>query len=94
MILNAYSLFDRKALTYSPPFFQATHGLATRLVSDLALDPNTTVGRHPADFVLYHVGRWDDSGVGLSPISPLVHVVDVLSLLPKPVDTPLFKETC
>ena len=53
MKMNAYSIFDTKALQYHLPFFQPQDGAAVRMLMDLVNDPNTTVGRHPADFVLY-----------------------------------------
>lgn len=82
MMLKAYSLFDNKALQYHPPFFASTHGAASRMVADLVQDSNTTVGRHPADYILYCIGEYDDSKGLMSPYSPLVHVVDAISLVP------------
>lgn len=76
MILQAYSIFDRKALQYHPPFYASTDGQAVRNFSDLANDPNTTVGRHPSDYVLYCVGCYNDANGFLEPFSPLRHVMD------------------
>lgn len=89
MLLNAYSLYDAKALTYSPPFYASAHGQAVRLVLDLAQDSNTTVGRHPADFTLYCIGQFNDAVGGLLPADTREHIADVLSLLPR-APTPLF----
>lgn len=81
MMQRAYSVFDNKALIYSPPFFTSTNGSAVRMLEDLANDPNTQVGRHPGDFVLYCVGHYDDSNAALTPYAPLEHVVDAIALL-------------
>lgn len=81
MIVHSYSLYDRKALSYSPPFFMASDGLALRALHDLVLDTSTTVGRHPSDFVLYRVGRWNDETGALEPLSPLQHVMDATAVL-------------
>lgn len=81
MKLNAYTLFDSKALTYHPPFFTHTDGAAVRMVGDLVADPNTSVGRHPADYVLYFVGTYDDSNGQLWPEQPLRHVMDAVALV-------------
>lgn len=81
MITNAYAIFDNKALIYNVPWFQPTHGAATRLLADLVNDMGTTIGRHPGDYVLYQVGTWDDSKGVLTPISPLVHVMDAIALV-------------
>ncbi|UDN67749.1 nonstructural protein [robinz microvirus RP_107] len=87
MVLHGYSIFDRKAMVYHAPFFAVSDGSASRSVADLASDTNTTVGRHPGDYVLYRVGGWDDAAGILLPIVPIVHVVDALSLVPaRPAD--------
>lgn len=90
MILNAYSIYDRKTCMYHVPFFSPTHGAATRLVADLAADTNTSVGRHPGDYVVFHVGYYDDAKAELLAVSPLHHVVDVQSLLNPPAGADLF----
>lgn len=91
MLLKAYSIYDRKALQYHPPFYATTDGSATRSFADLANDPNTNVGRHPADYVLFCVGTFSDEKAELVPISPVLHVADATALL-KLNPTPLFPE--
>lgn len=83
MLLNAYTLHDTKAASYSPPFFAAAHGLATRMVMELASDTSTTVGRHPADFTLYCVGRFDTESGQVLP-GERQHISDVVALVPRP----------
>ena len=90
MITNAYSLFDRKALIYSQPFYAPNDSVAMRTVGDACADPNTNLGRHPGDYVLFFVGSFDDQKGALVPLSPLVHIVDVLTLVPAPSPAPLF----
>lgn len=81
MILHAYTIYDRKALQYHSPFFAVADGAALRSFMDLANDPNTTVGRHPADFILYRCGGFDDVTGGLLPVPVLDHVSDALPLV-------------
>lgn len=88
MKLNAYTVFDTKALQYHPPFFASTDGAAVRSLQDLANDPNTTVGRHPSDYVLYCAGTYDDSRGLLEPETPLRHVMDAVALVA--LQPPLF----
>lgn len=83
MKLRCYSIYDRKALQYHPPFFASTDGSALRSVTDLVTDTNTSVGRHPGDYVLFYVGEYDDQVGAMIPVSPLVHVLDVLALVPQ-----------
>lgn len=81
MKLNAYTLYDNKALQYHPPFFASTDGAAVRSLSDLVSDLNTGPGRHPGDYVLYFVGTYDDSNGQLWPEQPLRHVMDAAALV-------------
>lgn len=81
-IVNAYTIYDRKALTYSPPFFQVADGAAVRMFQDLVGDTNTNVGRHPGDFVLFRCGAYDDSNGSLLPVTALQHLVDAAALVP------------
>lgn len=82
MKTNAYSLFDSKTLVYSAPFFTVTDGAAVRMLTDLVGDPNSGPGRHPRDYVLYMIGTYDDAKGTMLPMSPLVHVVDAIAVVP------------
>lgn len=81
MILNAYSIFDRKSLQYYPPFFASTDGAAVRSLGDMANDTNNAIGLHPTDYVLYCIGTYSDSNGSLEPESPLRHVMDAIALV-------------
>lgn len=81
MQLKAYSIYDRKTLTYTTPFFQPTDGSATRMLKELVDDINTFVGKHPNDYVMFFIGTYDDQLGLLIPQAPLVHVVDAQSLV-------------
>lgn len=92
MIVNAYTIFDTKSLVYSNPFYAPTHGAAVRIVQDAANDLNTSLGRHPADFVVYCVARYNDASGMFEPVDPREHVIDVAALIHhKPVGD-LFKQ--
>lgn len=81
MRLRAYTLYDVKSVQHHAPFYAPTDGAAIRLVSDLANDLNTIVGRHPSDHVLYYVGEWDDEKGIFHPVEIKVHVRDVITLV-------------
>lgn len=82
MKLNVYTLFDTKARIFNTPFFAHTDGVARRMCADLAADLNTTVGRHPGDYVLYCLGTYDDT-LGKFVLKEVRdHVVDIVSLVP------------
>lgn len=81
MILRAYSIFDRKALSYHPPYYAGTDGQAVRTLSDVVADTNSMLSRHPNDFVLFHVGDFDDQKGSFKPVSPIVHIIDAIALV-------------
>lgn len=88
MVLRFFSIYDRKALIFMPPFHALTDAAAVRAVHDAMADPQTSLHRHPDDFVLFAVGEFDDgSGVYTSEI-PVRHVVDVASIAPKAASQP------
>lgn len=84
MMLNAYSIYDVKALQWHPPFYVSTDAAAARLLADVVHDPNTLIGRHPTDHVLYCVGTFNDASGELQPISPRRHVADAAAFVPLP----------
>lgn len=86
MRIHAYSLYDVKSLTYSPPFFAVSDGVAVRMLADLVSDLNTSVGRHPKDYTLYRVGEFDDANGELLPTVPRDHVTDAVALVRKQSD--------
>lgn len=83
MNLNAYTVFDRKSGVYHAPYFAVSDGAAVRSFADLANDPQTQVGRHPGDYVLYRIGEFDDASGLLSGWVQITHVTDAIVLLVK-----------
>lgn len=81
MILKAYTIHDSKALQYHSPWFAVSDGAALRIVSDLANDLSTMIGRHPRDYTLWLCGTYDDATGLFTPVQPLVHVMDVVALV-------------
>lgn len=81
MIISAYSIYDIKALTYSNPFFAPNHGAAMRIVQDAANDMNTSLARHPNDYIVYHIGHYDTDIGQMTPLDARQHVCDVITLV-------------
>jgi len=80
MLMKVFSLHDLKAGTFMQPFFFPSVGQAVRAVLDLATDMGTLVARHPEDFVLYHLGDWDDLSARFADGHPS-HIATVVSIL-------------
>lgn len=92
MITRAYSIFDTKSLIFGTPWFQPTDGAATRMVEDLVNDPQTRIHAHPADYVLYCIGSYDDARGRMEPCDPLIHIIDAVALVRRDIELqqPLF----
>lgn len=83
MIVKVFSLLDTKTGIYNLPWFMVHTGMAIRTIIDLAADPNTTIARHPADFVLVDLGTFDDA-TGQCDTRSHQHLGTVASFLPLP----------
>lgn len=60
MILKTFAVFDIKAQIFSAPFFLGTTGEAVRAFKDGANDKSTAIGRHPEDYQLKCLGKFDN----------------------------------
>ena len=67
MRLMVYTIYDTAAKAYMRPFFLQSDGQAIRSFSDLALDADHEVGRHPEDYSLYRIGFFDDNTAEIFP---------------------------
>lgn len=65
MTLKVFAVYDSKALCYGVPFFMPSVGAAVRAFGDLACDPQSSVSKHPTDYILFEVGEFNDSTAGL-----------------------------
>lgn len=81
MLLSAYSIYDVKAAIFHPPFFVTNNAVAERTFSNVALDPGTSVGQHPEDYILFRVGTWDDSTGRIESVIPPEHVTSAAQLV-------------
>lgn len=67
----AFAVYDSKAQMFHAPFFVHAPGIALRSFSDIANDPNSMIGKHPADFHLSQIGEYDEAkGV----MVPMLHI--------------------
>ena len=62
MKTKMYSIFDKQACYYCPPFFAKTDGEAQRLVYDAVVyGEENMLRKYPTDFSLCLIGSFDDS---------------------------------
>lgn len=70
MLTKVFSVYDSKSLSYGVPFFMPSVGAAVRAFSDLSNDQSSIVCKHPSDFILFHIGDFDDNKGILSSLVP------------------------
>lgn len=58
-MIKAFSVRDKKAEGFLPPFFRETYGLGERFFKDALDDEKNPMGKHREDFSLYEVGQFD-----------------------------------
>lgn len=61
MKTEAYSIYDSKSKTYTPPFFMRQRGEAIRAFTQTANDPSSNINKFPEDYSLFHIGFYDDN---------------------------------
>lgn len=81
MILQAFSVFDTKGKAFNLPFFQPVAGLAVRQLTEMTADSKSLLAKYPEDFILYHVGSFDDATAVFTSMSPVVLVTHVKDLV-------------
>lgn len=65
--MKMFSVFDRQAMAFLPPFHARAHGQAVRMFMDAVNTKDHDFNKHPEDYELHYVGHFDDqNGVYLS----------------------------
>lgn len=60
MIIQQYSIRDLKIGLFNRPFAEANNLTAIRAFKSLVDDPQTLMGKYPADFELWQVGSFNE----------------------------------
>lgn len=59
MIQKVFGIWDVKSLTFGQPYFMLTVPAAIRAFSDLSNDPQSSINKHPTDYILFEIGSYD-----------------------------------
>jgi len=60
MKLKAFTIYDSKIQSYSPPFFMKHVGEAERAFVDVASNGQSQIFKSPQDFSLIYIGEFDE----------------------------------
>ena len=80
-MLDAYTVYDKKARSYARPFFTDNDEVAIRMFLDAAKDEGSVFYLHPEDFVLYCIGHFDEQSGLINGFEAIVHVSDLVNLM-------------
>lgn len=61
MILEMYSVFDKKTGAFTPPQMFRARGEAIRSFSDAVGDGNSPFSKHAEDYAFAYIGSFDDN---------------------------------
>jgi hypothetical protein len=90
MNLEIFSVFDRKAKAFIPPFFLPNRNMALRVFTDSVNDPEHQFHAHPEDYSLFHLGDFDqESGLidSFSSIDLVANAMNVVNSNPPVTST-------
>ena len=57
--LKVYSIHDVASKAYAQPFTQQADGEAARTFTDIAIDPQSKIGKFPKDYTLWRIGTFE-----------------------------------
>lgn len=102
MILNLYSLYDKKAEVFEAPRVYRTTAEALRAVYGAYLAGDNNLATFPDDYVLFIIGTFEDTTcmidtndlglVKLGTVTKIVHMANREKEKPKDEKTELFRE--
>lgn len=85
--LRVMSAFDGKLGVFNPPQYFQHLGQALRAWEEVCNNPQSMMCKHPADFVLYEIGTFDEDKGVFSNHSPHMLVQSALEAVRKPQES-------
>jgi heterodisulfide reductase subunit A-like polyferredoxin len=67
MILNIYTIYDTATGAYLRPFYAQSDGQAMRGFQDICNDATHEIAKHPEDYSLCRIGRFNDNKGRIEP---------------------------
>lgn len=82
MVLQIFSMYDKKSKIYQPPLYGHNAGHAMRTFTDVITQQKLLCSKYPEDFSIWMVGEWDDKLGRLLCLDHPTLVCEVADLLP------------
>lgn len=74
MKFEVMSVYDNKARIFLAPFTCVNISVAVRSFTEAANTPEMMPCKHPEDFMLFHIGRWDDDTGMTESLNPPINL--------------------
>lgn len=68
---SIFSIYDNKAKAFGTPFVMQNEEMAKRAFKSVVNTPDNDYHNHPDDFILYHIGTFEDGTASISQIDPI-----------------------
>jgi len=82
-ILQMFSVYDVKAEVYSQPITAPTINTMGRILGDVLAEGSHAYAKHPEDYVLFHLGEFDDSTGQVDPLNAPNSLFSLKTLTPQ-----------
>lgn len=80
MKLTVAAVYDLKSESYLQPIFVPNKATAERAFSNSVNGRESDISQNPEDFIMYHIGEYDDESGLLTPLQPPAHIADAIKL--------------
>ncbi len=70
MIMNIFSIYDKKTAVYSKPFYCLTTAEAIRTFGDAVNERESPFYKHPEDYDLWQIGTFEDTSGAIDKHKP------------------------
>lgn len=81
MLLQMYSVYDKKAALFAPPFLSANDDTAKRDVQNLIARGGSIISDFPSDFDLFLIANFNDSSACVQPLDNPLFICSALALI-------------
>jgi len=71
MLLETVTIYDLKSKVYSQPVHVSHVAAGVRAFGDAVNEKSSQYNKHPEDYIMFHIGTFDDQTGVLTPIPPV-----------------------
>ena len=81
MTQKLFAIYDAKASFFMTPWPCRNVGIARREFASACSNPESAIGKFPADFVLHEIGEYNDNDAQIKSAIPPIRICDGVEVL-------------